>query len=143
MPEIRPEVDAEAVVVSYLNQDDDFLELAGGPKASTELPRSWTPDDGDPVRLRVTRVGGVGDGLHLDRARIQIDGFASGSDEASALVRLALARLLVISSSGFRFPGAVVTGSRKDLGLTRRDDESTKLESYYAGVILFVHPVAV
>ena len=143
MPEIRPEVDAEAVVVSYLNQDADFLELAGGPKASTELPRNWTPDDGDPVRLRVTRVGGTGDGLHLDRARIQIDGFADGSDEASALVRLALARLLVISTSGYRHPGAVVTGSRRDLALTRRDDESTKLESYYAAVILFVHPSAV
>lgn len=148
MPEIRPEVDAEAVAVSYLNQDADFLALAGGPKASTELPRGWAPDpDGDPVRVRVTRVGGLPDPRdpvgHLDRARLQVDAFAASSADASDLCRLAISRLLMISSSGAEYPGAVVTGCRRDLGLQRRDDPSTEIESYFAGVVLFVHPSAV
>lgn len=148
MPEIRPDVDAEAVAVAYLNQDADFLELAGGEKASTNLPRGWAPEpDGDPVRLRVTRVGGPVDFRdpvgHLDAARLQLDAFAGTDGEASALCRLAVTRLLVISTSGFSFPGAVITGCRRDQRATRRDDPKTELESYFGAVILYVHPSAV
>lgn len=148
MPEIRPEVDAEAVAVAYLNQDDDFVALAGGPKASTNLPRDWAPEpDGDPVRLRVTRVGGpidlrdpVG---HLDAARLQLEAFAATDDEASALCRLARARLVVIATSTFTYPGAAINGARKDAGPQRRDDPTTSIECYFGTVILFVHPTAV
>lgn len=148
MPEIRTPLDFEAVAVSYLTADSELTALAGAGKVAVDLPRGWAPaPDDDPMRVRITRIGTLvtrlDPVLHLEAARLQIDGFAGTSEEASAVTRLALARLLVIAGNGPEFPGAVITDCSLDLGLQRRDDPTTHLPSYFAGVILVGHPVAV
>ena len=146
MPETRIDVDAEALVVAYLSQVAEVVDLVGANGVATDLPRDWGPaPDSEPARLRVTRIGGAASDPagHLVPARLQIDAFAGDDGAAYLLAATALRALRDLPSSGWRFPGAVVNAVRQDLGATRRDDPSSSVSSYLFGVILTVHAAPV
>lgn len=148
MPEVRPGVDYEALVIGYL-RDSELVEDYAGPDAvGKKLPRGWAPGpDGTPGRLRVTRIGGAPDPRdpvgHVARARLQIDAFAATTGAAFDLAAVAVAELLVLPRSGWRYSGAVVTAVQLARDVTARDDPTTTIPGYYAEVILTGHAVGV
>lgn len=134
MAEIHTPVDIEALVVAFLREDPDLLELHAG-EVSTETPA-------EPVlpRLRITRQGGLldTDGW-VDRPRVVVESWAQDKATAHDLAARALAVL------HFRLPAApfesgVVTDVRVETGLAWTPDDTTSLARYTFAVVLTTHP---
>ena len=148
MPEVRPGVDYEALVIEYLRASALVEDYAGPDAVGKKLPRGWSPaPDGNPGRLRVTRIGGASDPRdpigHVARARIQLDAFAATTGDAFDLAAVATAELLILPRSGWRYPGAVVNAVQLARDVTARDDPTTEIPGYYLEVILTGHAVGV
>lgn len=147
MPDLRPGVDFEALVVEYLRSST--LVATYAPDAvGTRLPRAWAPaPDGAPGWVRPSRIGGAPDPRdpvgHVARPRFQIDTFAATETDAFDLCAVVVAELLRLPSSGWTYPGAVVNAVQLARDVTAREDPTTEIPGYYAEVILIGHAVGV
>lgn len=90
-----PEVDAEYVVRSWLEQDT-------GTATCTETPAALAV----PL-LQAVRIGGGDDGVILDRATLSVHAFAASRDDARKLAYAA--RSSLYRMRGVVYLGAVVT----------------------------------
>lgn len=143
MPLLFDPVDVETLAIGFLTT---ALGFDPG-EVSGELPPTWKAND---RHLRLTRVGGIPVARgHLDRARLQLEGFGSSAIEAHDITAAALHALLELGVTGATFgpvpgsdhegPLAAVTGSEQTIGLANRPDPVTGAPRYLAEVILFVH----
>ncbi len=133
MPEYVTPVDAETIAIGYLTDADELSADVSG-----RLPPGFRRGDS---HLRIVRVGGVArDHGWLDRARLQVDAYASDEIAAFELAAVAL-RLLLELPAAVDPDVAVVTDVRQDLGLRNAADlEHDGAPRYLFGVVLSVHP---
>lgn len=148
MPDVRPGVDYEALVIAYLRASELVEDYAGPDAVGKRLPRGWAPGpDGNPGWVRVTRIGGAPDPRdpvgHVARARLQVDAFAGSTGAAFDLAAVAVAELLRLPRSGWRYDGAVVNAVQLARDVTARDDPTTEIPGYFAEVVLVGHAVGV
>lgn len=141
----RPPVDAETLVVAYLEDLDAAILGGPGPTpptipVSTKLHRDFKAGD---RAIRLTRIGGLplaGSRGYVDRARIQVDVFGADEADAAEVAGRALAALQDLPESDFVFSKAVVTAVVQDLGLASVPDPDTGADRYLFGVVLYLHP---
>lgn len=148
MPDVRPGVDFEALVIAYLRASSLVEDYAGPDAVGKRLPRGWAPGpDGSPGFVRVTRIGGAPDPRdpvgHVARARLQIDAYAATTADAFDLAAVVVAELLRLPRSGWRYSGAVVNAVQLARDVADRQDSTTEIPGYFAEVVLVGHAVGV
>ena len=142
MPDVRPLVDVEGLLVDYLEQDAGLGALVGGvgdaARVSTELPAGFVPEG----RVKLVRIGGTPSGTdaaeHLDRAVVQLDGFGATKADAFDVIRAALVALRRAPSAAH--VDAVVTSVDRISGPTWSPDPETDAPRYLLTVAVTVHP---
>jgi hypothetical protein len=145
MPEIRPPVDLETVLVGALEQDADLAPLVGGlgdaARISTRLPSSFGKGD---ARVKITRPPGgapVGWPDHLDRAIIQ--GEAYGPDDAGAFSIVAALLVAMARLEATIVAGGVITGIDRISGPGwLPDPDADNAARYVVQWAVYAHPTA-
>lgn len=139
MPDLRPIVDAEQLLIDHLLADADVAALVDT-NVSAELPEDFGPQ----ARIQLFRIGGIpnpGDVPgHLDQPSLQLNIF--GATKAEAFDVAAQAIRATLAAPAATHAGAVVTGARRVLGPTWSPDPGTNppVARYIVGVVLSVHP---
>src|SRR5688572_1727491 len=143
MPDLRPPVDLESVLVAVLEQDAGFAPEVGGvgdaARISTKLPSTFAPSK----TLKLERAGGgvVGWPDHIDRALVTFHAYGATDVEAwtvAAALIVALGRL-----EGNAVAGGVVTAVSRVLGpVWSPDPDANGAPRYLLQYALTAHPAA-
>lgn len=143
MPEIRPPVDLETVLVGALEQDVGLAPLVGGigeeARISTKLPSSFRKGD---AAVKISRPPGgapVGWPEHLDRAVIQADAY--GPDDAGAFSVAAALHVAMARLEGTVVAGGVITGIDRISGPGwLPDPDADNADRYVIQWAVYAHP---
>lgn len=141
MPDLRPPVDLETVLVGVLEADADFAPIVGGPgdgaRVSTRLPSTFAASK----TLKLERAGGgaVGWPDHIDRALVTFHAYGDtdgGAWTVAAALVVALGRL-----EGSTVAGGVVTAVDRVLGpVWQPDPDAGSAPRYLLQYALTAHP---
>jgi hypothetical protein len=143
MPDLRPPVDLETVLVGELEQDPDLAPLVGGlgdaARISTRLPSSFTAEN----RLKLERGGGGARGWpdYLDRAIVTFHAY--GVDDGGAM---SVAGWLIVAMGrieGRAVAGGVITATERILGpVWQPDPDANEAPRYLVQYAVTAHPTA-
>lgn len=128
--------DAEAIVITYLLGRSEITDIAAGVGSRLRQTKVWP-------FLLVRRRGGVprDDVAWLDAPIVQLDAFGGTQEQASALIRTAIAVLAEADDASHT--GAVITGITPGPIRYLPDPELNDGEHrprYSADVTVFIHP---
>ncbi len=123
--------DTLAAAIAHLAADPDVAAIVAEGIGSRLPARARLPF------LAVSRIGGGAD-VHafMDHARLQVDCWARGEEEAFALARAAHAALVALSGPA---QGAVVGGVETTLGFRSLPDPDTGWERVAFEVLVHAH----
>jgi hypothetical protein len=143
MPDLRPPVDLETVLVGALEQDAELGALVGGTgnaaRVSTRLPSTFA----DETRVKLERAGGGARGWpdHIDRALVNLHAY--GPTDAQAWAVAAALVVAVNRLEGEVVAGGVITATERLLGPSwLPDPDADNAPRYLLQFAVTAHPTA-
>lgn len=128
-------IDVEAIVVGYLANHPDVVEIAGDNAVSTELPPA-------PVfpRLRITLTGGTPRARNwLMQYNVTVEAWGTNKLDAFDLL-VAAASALETGLDGAQVTQGTVTGCTQDSGVSWAPDPVSGQPRYLTSFALTAHP---
>lgn len=129
--------DAESALLALLRAG--LSALVPGPAFGVVLPDGYKAAKGPFVR--VERIGGVGDGISHDAARVDIEVWGADRGQTHDILQTALAHVRAVNKNPTTYAGQVFYASDVELGPSYQPDPITSEARWLATVVIRTRPV--
>jgi hypothetical protein len=129
--------DAESALLALLRDG-----VAGLPDASfgVVLPRGYKAEKHGEF-MRIERIGGYGDGISHDAARVDIEVWGADRGRTHDILHQALACVLVVNHNPSSYGGQCFYGANVELGPSYRPDPVANTARWLSTVVIRTRPV--